>query len=148
MTEQVTGIDLVQEQIRIAAGQPLSFRQEDVRWRGHALQCRVYAEDPRAAFRPAAGPVLLCEPPQGAGIRNDVGVETGDVASVRYDPLLAKLTVWAPDRPAALSRARDALRRYAILGVTTNLPLLRAIVAAPPFQRARVGHRNPGAPAP
>jgi 3-methylcrotonyl-CoA carboxylase alpha subunit len=136
VTEQVTGIDLVREQIRIAAGQPLSFRQEDVRWRGHALQCRVYAEDPRASFRPAAGPVLLCEPPQGAGIRNDVGVETGDVASVRYDPLLAKLTVWAPDRPAALSRARGALRRYAILGVTTNLPLLRAIVAAPAFQRA------------
>ena len=136
MTEQVTGIDLVREQIRIAAGQPLSFRQEDVRWRGHALQCRVYAEDPRAGFRPAAGPVLLCEPPQGAGIRNDVGVETGDVASVRYDPLLAKLTVWAPDRPAALARARDALRRYALLGVTTNLPLLQAIAAAPAFQRA------------
>ena len=76
-----------------------------------------------------------------------MGVETGDVASVRYDPLLAKLTVWAPDRPAALARARDALRRYAILGVTTNLPLLRAIVAAPLPERG-VGHRNPGAPPP
>jgi acetyl/propionyl-CoA carboxylase alpha subunit len=136
VTEQVTGIDLVREQIRIAAGQPLSFRQEDVRWRGHALQCRVYAEDPRAAFRPTAGPILLCEPPQGAGIRNDVGVETGDVAPVRYDPLLAKLIVWAPDRAAAVARAGDALRRYVLLGVTTNLPLLQAIAGAPAFQQA------------
>ena len=148
MTEQVTGIDLVREQIRIAAGQPLSFSQEDVRWRGHALQCRVYAEDPRAGFRPAAGPVLLCEPPQGAGIRNDVGVETGDVASVRYDPLLAKLTVWAPDRPAALARAargaaplRHARRHH------------QPPPAASDRRRSRlpargVGHRNPGAPAP
>jgi 3-methylcrotonyl-CoA carboxylase alpha subunit len=137
VTEAVTGVDLVREQLRIAAGESLSFRQEDVRWRGHAVQCRLYAEDPGAGFRPSAGPVLLFEPPLGAGIRNDVGVESGDEASPRYDPLLAKLIVWAPDRAAAVARVRAALRRYAVLGVATNLSLLQAIVEAPVFEQGK-----------
>ena len=131
VTEAVTGIDLVREQIRIAAGIPLGFTQDDVAWRGHAVQCRLYAEDPAAGFLPSSGPVRLFAAPLGAGVRCDAGVETGDAAAADFDPLLAKLIVWAPDRPAALSRAAEALRRSAVLGVATNLTLLQRILDSP-----------------
>jgi 3-methylcrotonyl-CoA carboxylase alpha subunit len=131
VTEAVTGIDLVREQIAIAAGRPLGFAQEDVSWRGHAVQCRLYAEDPAAGFLPSAGTVRLFAAPLGAGVRCDAGVETGDTVAADFDPLLAKLIVWAPDRAAALARSGDALRRSAVLGVATNLTLLQRILSSP-----------------
>ncbi len=138
VTELVTGIDLVREQVRIAAGLPLSFIQEEVHPRGHAIECRIYAEDPARGFLPSGGRLLLFEPPQGAGIRNDVGVETGDEVPTAYDPLLAKLIVHAPDRAACIERTFAALRAYTVLGVTTNLSLLRAVLDSAPFRRGEL----------
>ncbi|HJZ49645.1 MAG TPA: biotin/lipoyl-containing protein, partial [Roseiflexaceae bacterium] len=135
VTELVAGVDLLQLQIAIAAGAPLPFTQIDLRQRGHAIEVRVYAEDP-ATFLPSTGRVALFAPAAGPGIRNDAGLESGDEITVHYDPMLAKLIVAAPDRPAAIARLRCALDEYAVLGVTTNLPLLRAIAAHPDFAAA------------
>lgn len=132
VTELVAGVDLVQLQIAIAAGAPLPFAQADLSQRGHAIEARVYAED-SATFLPSTGRVALFAPPAGPGIRNDAGLESGDDVTVYYDPMLAKLIVAAPDRPAAIARLRCALDDYTVLGVTTNLPLLRAIAAHPDF---------------
>ena len=132
VTELVAGVDLVRLQIAVAAGAPLPFRQEDLAPRGHAIEARVYAEDPHS-YLPSTGRVALFAPPDGPGIRNDVGLASGDEVTVHYDPMLAKLIVWAGDRPAAIDRLRRALDEYAALGVTTNLPLLRAIAAHPDF---------------
>ena len=132
VTELVAGVDLAQLQIAIAAGAALPFRQENLAQRGHAIEVRVYAEDP-STFLPSTGRVALFAPPRGPGIRNDAGLESGDEVTVHYDPMLAKLIVAAPDRPAAIERLRRALDDYAVLGVTTNLPLLRAIAAHPDF---------------
>jgi 3-methylcrotonyl-CoA carboxylase alpha subunit len=132
VTELVTGYDLVHLQIRVAAGERLPFTQEEVRLRGHAIEARVYAEDP-ATFLPATGPVLALIAPEGPGIRNDPGVEGGDDVTVHYDPMVAKLIVYAPDRAAAVARLRRAIDDYAVLGLTTNLSLLRDIVAHPAF---------------
>jgi len=132
VTELVAGVDLVQLQIAIAAGAPLPFTQADLTQRGHAIEARVYAEDP-ATFLPSIGRVALFAPPVGPGIRNDAGLESGDEVTVYYDPLLAKLIVAAPDRHTAIARLRGALDDYTVLGVTTNLPLLRAIAAHPDF---------------
>src|SRR4029079_92867 len=132
VTELVAGVDLVQLQIAIAAGTPLPFGQADLGQRGHAIEARVYAEDP-ATFLPSTGRVAVFAAPAGPGIRNDAGLESGDEVTVHYDPMLAKLIVSAPDRPAAIARLRTALDDYTILGVTTNLPLLRAIAAHPDF---------------
>jgi 3-methylcrotonyl-CoA carboxylase alpha subunit len=135
VTELVAGIDLVQLQIAIAAGAPLPFAQSDLAQRGHAIEARIYAEDP-ATFLPSTGRVTLFAPASGPGIRNDAGLESGDEVTVYYDPLLAKLIVAAPDRPSAIARLRRALGDYTVLGVTTNLPLLRAIAAHPDFAAA------------
>ncbi|MEO7908480.1 MAG: biotin carboxylase N-terminal domain-containing protein [Roseiflexaceae bacterium] len=132
VTEIVGGVDLVQLQIAIAAGIVLPFAQSDLTQRGHAIEARVYAEDP-ATFLPSTGRVALFAPAAGPGIRNDVGLESGDDVTVYYDPLLAKLIVAAPDRLAAIARLRHALDDYTVLGVTTNLPLLRAIADHPDF---------------
>jgi 3-methylcrotonyl-CoA carboxylase alpha subunit len=132
VTELVAGVDLVQLQIAIAAGARLPFGQPDLSQRGHAIEARVYAED-SATFLPSTGRVALFALPAGPGIRNDAGLQSGDEVTVHYDPLLAKLIVSAPDRPAAIARLRCALDQYAVLGVTTNLPLLRAIAAHPDF---------------
>ncbi len=128
VTEQVTGLDLVQLQIAIADQQPLPFTQQDLTLHGHAIEVRLYAEDPRTGL-PATGQLLAYAPPQGPGIRLDGGVAVGDEISMYYDPMLAKLIVTAPDRAAAIARMRVALDAYAVLGVTTNLPLLRQILA-------------------
>ncbi|MDQ2997239.1 MAG: acetyl-CoA carboxylase biotin carboxylase subunit [Chloroflexota bacterium] len=135
VTELVAGVDLVQLQIAIAAGAPLPFAQSDLTQRGHAIEARVYAEDP-TTFLPSTGRVALFAPAAGPGIRNDAGLESGDEITVYYDPLLAKLIVAAPDRPSAIARLRRALDDYTVLGVTTNLPLLRAIAAHPDFAAA------------
>jgi 3-methylcrotonyl-CoA carboxylase alpha subunit len=132
VTEAVTGLDLVQLQLQIAAGVPLPFRQGDLAQRGHAIEVRVCAEDP-LSFLPATGTLALFEPPTGPGIRNDAGVRSGDTLTHHYDPMFAKLIVHAANRPAAIALLQRALAHYAALGVTTNLPLLRAIAAHPHF---------------
>ncbi|MBX0326234.1 acetyl-CoA carboxylase biotin carboxylase subunit [Oscillochloris sp. ZM17-4] len=132
VTELVTGLDLVRLQIAIAAGAPLPFTQEGVSFRGHAIEARLYAEDP-VSFLPAVGRLALHEPPLGPGVRVDSGLASGDEVTVHYDPMIAKLIVSGADRAAAIERLRRALDDYAVLGLTTNLPLLRAVAESPAF---------------
>jgi 3-methylcrotonyl-CoA carboxylase alpha subunit len=133
VTELVTGLDLMHLQLAIAAGERLPFAQEDVAApHGAAIEVRLYAEDPYTGL-PSGGRLHAFKPPVGPGIRNDAGVETGDEVSLDYDPMLAKLIVFGPDREAAVLRLRRALGDYAILGVTTNLPLLKRIADEPAF---------------
>jgi acetyl-CoA carboxylase biotin carboxylase subunit len=138
VTECVAGVDLVHAQLRVASGEPLPFAQQTLTQRGHAIECRVYAEDPGHNFLPQAGPVLLYEEPQGPGIRVDSGIEQGSVVSVHYDPLLAKLIVWGENRDVARRRAITALRGYAILGIKTNIPFLLQILQHPDFINASI----------
>ncbi|WP_298815181.1 acetyl/propionyl/methylcrotonyl-CoA carboxylase subunit alpha [Chloroflexus sp.] len=132
VTELVCGYDLVHLQIAIAAGEPLPFHQEEITARGHAIEVRLYAEDPRA-FLPAAGKVLLFVPPQGPGVRVDAGLSSGDEVTVHYDPMIAKIIVAGANRQQAVTRLRRALREMVVLGPTTNLPLLQAIAEHPAF---------------
>jgi len=133
VTELVTGLDLVRAQVRVAEGHPLPWRQEEIVGRGHAIECRVYAEDPEHGFLPSLGVLADLAEPTGPGVRIDTGVEAGDEISMHYDPMIAKLSVHAEDRPAAIARARAALRGYAVLGVATNVEYLDAILADPAF---------------
>ncbi|MBU1071922.1 acetyl-CoA carboxylase biotin carboxylase subunit, partial [bacterium] len=129
VTELVTGLDLVRAQLRVAAGEPLPWTQDEIVPRGHAIECRLYAEDPAQGFMPSLGDVLLYREPDGPGIRVDSGIGQGDVVSMHYDPMLAKVSVHAETRAAAIARMRDALRRYVVLGVTTNGAYLDEILA-------------------
>jgi 3-methylcrotonyl-CoA carboxylase alpha subunit len=138
VTEAVTGIDLVRLQLEVAAGRPLSLDPEDVVPRGHALECRLYAEDPERDDLPSPGRILHLTEPEGPGIRVDSGFATGSEVTVHYDPLLAKIVTWGLDRREALERMRDSLRRTVVLGVTTNLPRLRAIVEHPAFAAGEI----------
>jgi 3-methylcrotonyl-CoA carboxylase alpha subunit len=131
VTEMVTGLDLVQLQLAVAAGEPLPMSQEDVALSGSSIEARLYAEGEGGL--PAGGRLLLFSPPGGPGIRNDVGVGSGDEVSVHYDPMISKLVVCAPNREMAVRRLRGALEDYTILGVPTNLPLLRRIAEHPAF---------------
>jgi len=133
VTELVTGLDLVALQLRVAAGEPLPLAQEDVALRGHALECRVYAEDPAAGFLPSTGRLLLFDPPRGPGVRVDAGVVTGDEVTVHYDPMLAKLITSGDTRAEAIARGRRALRHFPVLGVTTNVPFLARAIGHPAF---------------
>jgi 3-methylcrotonyl-CoA carboxylase alpha subunit len=133
VTEMVTGIDLVRLQLEVSAGRELSLAAEDVVSRGHALECRLYAEDPEQGDLPSPGRILHLSDPEGPGIRVDSGVTSGSEVTVHYDPLLAKIVTWGLDRAEAIERMRDALRRTVVLGVVTNLPRLRAIVEHPAF---------------
>jgi acetyl/propionyl-CoA carboxylase alpha subunit len=133
VTESILGLDLVRLQIEVAAGLPLTIAQADVRGRGHALECRLYAEDPWRDHLPSPGRVLHLSAPEGPGIRFDAGIATGSEVSTHYDPLLAKVITWGRDRTESTERMAEALTRTAILGVTTNLALLRAVVAHPAF---------------
>jgi len=133
ITEQVTGIDLVKTQINIATGESLPWRQGDVGQRRHAIECRVYAEDPANDFMPSIGPVLLAEEPVGPGVRVDAGISTGDDVSIYYDPMIAKLICLGENRADAVRKMDWALSHYIILGITTNIPFLRAIVQHPAF---------------
>ena len=133
VTEAVTGLDLVRLQLEVAAGRPLSIAPDDVARRGHALECRLYAEDPYNDDLPSPGRVLHLAEPEGPGIRVDSGLEAGSEVTVHYDPLLSKVVTWGRDRPEAIERMRDALRRTVVLGVATNLARLRAIVEHPAF---------------
>jgi 3-methylcrotonyl-CoA carboxylase alpha subunit len=133
VTEWVTGIDLVAAQLRVARGEPLGYTQQDVSFRGHAVEVRVCAEDPAAGFLPSAGPILLVRAPGAPGVRVDSGIESGSRVPVEYDPLLAKISVWGPDRERAVRRMQAALRDTAILGPATNLAFLQDVLAHPAF---------------
>ncbi|NJL14855.1 MAG: acetyl-CoA carboxylase biotin carboxylase subunit [Microscillaceae bacterium] len=121
VTEEITGVDLVKEQIKIAEGQPLAIRQEDLSIRGHAIEIRVYAEDPKNNFLPDIGQLKTYRRPQGPGIRVDDGFEEGMEIPIYYDPMIAKLTVYAKDRPEAIARMRRAIAEYQITGIETTL---------------------------
>ncbi|ASR39666.1 acetyl/propionyl-CoA carboxylase subuit alpha [Prauserella marina] len=129
VTELVTGTDLVEWQLRVASGEELSVRQQDVQLTGHAVEARVYAEDPARGFVPTGGTVLGLAEPRGDGVRVDSGLSEGTVVGSDYDPMLAKVVAWAPERDAALNRLDAALARTAVLGVHTNIPFLRALLA-------------------
>ena len=133
VTELVTGLDLVHLQLSIAAGEPLPISQEDVFPRGSAIEVRLYTEEEGTGL-PAGGKLLLFAPSEGPGIRNDTGVETGDEVTLNYDPMIAKLIVYAWDREEAILRLRRTLGDYTVLGVPTNLPLLRRIADHPSFE--------------
>jgi len=134
ITETVLGLDMVEWQVRIASGEPLTLRQHEIQPRGHAVECRIYAEDPYHDFVPSTGNLLRWRPPSGPGLRLDSGVSEGQEITIHYDPMLAKLTAWGPDRSTALGRMEGALSRFQVLGVVTNIPLLRRVVAHPQFQ--------------
>jgi len=134
VTEIVTGLDLVALQLHLAAGRPLPLTQEDVTLRGHAVECRVYAEDPAAGFLPSIGPLRVYAEPHGPGVRVDSGVSAGDEVTTSYDPLLAKLITSGETRAEAVQRGLRALRRFAVLGVTTNIAFLSALLDHPSFQ--------------
>ena len=138
ITEETLGLDLVRSQIQIALGEalPASWRGGKLAPQGHAIELRLNAEDP-ISFLPRSGRLRLFEPPSGPGIRIDAGVESGSAVSVEYDPLLAKLVVLAPDRHAAIERARRALAEWVVLGVETNLPLLQRVLESRPFVSGR-----------
>src|SRR5258707_13241429 len=122
VTELVTGFDLVCEQIKVAAGARLSFGQDDMHWRGHAIECRVYAEDPENNFFPSPGKITFLRVPAGPGIRDDSGVAEGDEVSIYYDPMISKLAAWGSTRAQAIDRLRRALDEYSGGGITTTLP--------------------------
>ena len=144
VTELVTGTDLVRAQIRVAEGQPLPWTQEDLRPRGHAIECRVYAEDPADGFMPSLGEILLMHEPAGPGVRIDSGIRQGDEVTMYYDPMIAKLSLHGEDRAAAIDRAVAALKDYAVLGVTTNVEYLMAILQDQAFAAGRPAHGVPG----
>jgi len=137
VTELTTGVDLVRQQILIASGADLSFRQEDLLQRGHAIECRIYAEDPKTNFLPSAGRIVLLREPRGPGVRFDSGVYEGFEVPVFYDPILAKLIVWAEDREAACRRMAAALDECVILGIHTTVGFLKDVVGHPEFRAGR-----------
>jgi acetyl-CoA carboxylase biotin carboxylase subunit len=138
ITELVTGRDLVHMQLRIAAGKPLGFTQEEVQWRGAAIECRICAEDPDRQFLPCPGRITSISVPLGPGVRLDTGVYEGWTVPVEYDPLLAKLVVYAETREQAIERLAAALREYSISGIATNLGFFRSIVDDEEFRKGRL----------
>jgi acetyl/propionyl-CoA carboxylase alpha subunit len=133
ITEWVTGLDLVREQIRIAAGERLGFQQADVQGRGHSFECRIYAEDPANGFFPSPGKVLAWQAPSGPGVRVDAGIEQYTELSVYYDPLIAKISTWGQGREQARKRMEAALRQSVVLGPVTNISFLLDLMAHPAF---------------
>jgi acetyl-CoA/propionyl-CoA carboxylase biotin carboxyl carrier protein len=138
VTEMVSGLDLVAEQIRVASGEPLSFSQDDIDLRGHSIEVRVNAEDPAGGrFLPSPGPVTKLVAPDGFGTRWDGGYESGDTVSQFYDNLVGKLIVWGHDRPTAIARMLRALREFRIEGIATTIPADIAVLEHPDFVEAR-----------
>ena len=138
VTELVTGLDLVREQIRVAAGLPLSFTQDEVRWTGHAVECRVYAEDPERDFMPSPGRITHLRVPAGPGVRDDGGVYQGAEVSIYYDPLVSKLAAWGRTRAEAIERMRRALSEYTVGGIKTTLPFFREVMRDEEFAAGRL----------
>jgi acetyl-CoA carboxylase biotin carboxylase subunit len=137
VTELVTGLDLVHEMVRVAQGEPLGFGQEDVAARGAAIECRVYAEDPASGFLPSPGRIESLVVPAGPGVRDDGGAYPGCTISSYYDPLISKLSVWAPTRARAIARMRRALSEYVVTGIKTNLAFHERLLAHPEFAQGR-----------
>jgi len=133
ITEWVTQLDLVREQIRVAAGERLELHQENIKRKGHAFECRVYAEDPANGFFPSPGKIITWQAPSGPGVRVDAGVEQHTEVSVYYDPLIAKISTWGPEREPARRRMEEALRSCVVLGPTTNIEFLMDLIAHPAF---------------
>jgi acetyl-CoA carboxylase biotin carboxylase subunit len=136
VTEMVWGVDLVKEQLRVAQGEKLTFTQEDLEPSGHAIECRVYAEDPTRNFAPSPGLIRYLNLPQGPGVRNDNGVYEGYTVPVYYDPMLSKLICHAATRPEAIARMRRALGEYRVDGIDTTIPFFTAMMDHPDFQSA------------
>jgi acetyl-CoA carboxylase biotin carboxylase subunit len=134
VTEAITGVDLVKAQIRAAAGEPLGLAQGELAMRGHAIEARVYAEDPARRFLPSPGVVGRLRLPGGPGIRVDTGLEQGDEVTVHYDPMIAKLVAWGADRAEAIDRLRRALDEFELEGIRTTLPFHRRVVRHPAFR--------------
>ena len=134
VTELVTGIDLVEQQLRIAAGEPLAFTQQDIRLQGHAIEARVYAETPHRGFLPSTGEVLAWRAPAGEGVRVDAGIDEGLEITAHYDPMIAKVITYGSDRAQALDRLDRALADTVVLGVDTNIAFLRRLLADPAVQ--------------
>jgi acetyl-CoA carboxylase biotin carboxylase subunit len=161
VTELITGLDLVHLQIHIANGEPLPFAQDDVNIRGHAIECRIYAEDPDNNYFPSPGKITLLLAPSGPGIRRDSGMYEGWTVPMDYDPLLAKLIGYGTDRSQAIGRLQRALNEYFVGGIKTNISLFRRILSDPDFQAGKIdtgfldrllkqktqaaGHSDPGA---
>jgi acetyl-CoA/propionyl-CoA carboxylase, biotin carboxylase, biotin carboxyl carrier protein len=137
VTEMVTQLDLVEEQIRVASGEPLSFTQESVNAHGHAIECRINAEDPAKGFLPSPGTIARMRTPSGPGVRWDGGYQEGDTISQYYDNLVGKLVVWAPDRERARTRMLRALGEFEVAGIRTTIPAHRALLAHPDFAAGR-----------
>jgi acetyl-CoA carboxylase biotin carboxylase subunit len=133
VTEMVTGVDVVKTQLAIGAGEKLPFAQKELGQRGHAVECRIYAEDPAANFLPSAGKILFLREPRGPGVRLDGGIYGGYDVPVHYDPILAKLITWGTDRDEARRRMAEALRDYVIVGIKTTVPFLRDVVEHPAY---------------
>ncbi|HUG80992.1 MAG TPA: acetyl-CoA carboxylase biotin carboxylase subunit [Bryobacterales bacterium] len=138
VTEMITGLDLVREQILVAAGERLSLAQEDVRMHGHAIECRVYAEDPENEFLPSPGRITSLTEPSGPGVRVDSGAYEGWPVPIEYDPLIAKLIVWDETRAGAIGRLRAALREYTVGGIHTTLGFFREVVEDEDFCAGRI----------
>ena len=136
VTEMITGIDLIKEQIRIAAGQPLAFRQQDIKLNGHSIECRINAECPEK-FTPCPGTVTRFHQPGGLGIRVDSAIESGSVVVPYYDSLIAKLISHGQNRDEAIARMRRALDEFVIEGIKTTIPLHQRILNDPDFQKGR-----------
>jgi acetyl-CoA/propionyl-CoA carboxylase, biotin carboxylase, biotin carboxyl carrier protein len=133
VTEEITGIDLVEQQLRVAAGEPLRLEQDSITASGHAIEFRIYAEDPARGYTPTTGPLLVLQPPQGEGVRWDSGVLQGGEVTSAFDPMIAKLIVHGRDRTQAIERADRALAQTVILGCTTNTAFLRRLIRHPAF---------------
>jgi len=138
VTEFVTGLDLVHLQLHIAAGEPLPFKQEDITLRGHAIECRVYAEDPDNSFFPSPGQITRLISPSGPGIRRDSGMYEGWTVPIEYDPLLAKLVGYGETRDQAIQRLERALYEYFVGGIKTNISLFRRILKDPDFRAGKL----------
>lgn len=128
VTEAITGLDLVKEQILVASEKELAFRQSDIQRRGHAIECRVYAEDPSENFMPSVGTLRTFQPPLGPGVRVDSGARMGDVVGVHYDPMLAKVTTWGASRDEAIAKMTRALSDFAVVGVQTTIPFCKFVL--------------------
>src|SRR4029079_12737911 len=141
ITEQVTGVDLVRAQIGVARGEALPWKQSDLRQRGHAIEVRVYAEDPDDRFLPQSGTIARYAEPSGPGVRVDAGVTRGSEIGLRFDPMLSKLICFAEDRDACIDRLDRALRDYVILGTRTNVSWLRRVITHPAFREGLLSTR-------
>ncbi len=137
ITEAITGLDLVKEMIRIAAGEPLTIRQHEVAIHGHAIEARIYAENPQKGFLPSPGRIEHWREPEGPGVRVDSGVEVGTQVTIHYDPMLAKLVVWGRDRSEALARLARAVKEFEVEGIHTSLAFHRQLVQHPVFLQGR-----------